>query len=807
MNAVRRERPVRASILGAVLLLASLGPATVLTAQEPRYAGRSLEEALLDLRARGLRIVFTSNVVRPEMRVEREPAATDLRRVLEELLAPHGLAAREAPNGIVVVVRGRAPAAGEATAVPGSPPAGAGPGGPSTSPLDPAFEIHEEIVVTPSRISLLREDPVGLLGLSREEILTLPHLGDDFFRALSLLPGTSANDVSARFHVRGARDDETQIVLDGQELFEPFHLQDFDSPFSLIAPATLSGADLSTGGFPARYGDRMSGVLDMTTVRPSGSPRVRLGAGILGFHAGGGGAFAGERGAWLAEARRGSSDLLGKLLGDEDPRYWDAFAKVDYYLTPRHGLRANFLRSFDELDFTDDVGDETKHFETEYGSNYLWLTHQALLGADLSLESAVSGARIERERRGDELEEDTQFGIRDERDSEISELRQGWQLQATPRHLLSWGWQRRGLETEYDYSAQRDLDEPLARIRHDFGSDSTVFAGEFDERDTGAWATDRLRLSEPLTLELGLRHDRHSQTSESHTSPRFNLAYAPGGRSVLRLAWGRFHQSQRPYELEVEDGETAFHPVERAEHRVAGFETHLGGESKARGLELRLEVYQRLVANPRPRYENLFEPLNVFPEVEPDRVLIAPDRSVAEGAELFLRGRLGARAAWWLNYTYATTEDEIAGRRFLRIFDQTHSVNLDFDVRAGQKWRLNFAWRYHTGWPTTPLGLQAVVEEEEDEEGNVTTETTYLPLLGKLNSARLPDYHRLDVRASRRWRIGAASLDLFFDVQNVYDRKNVGGFDFEIDEDEGTLVRKSEAWPGIIPSAGISVEF
>ncbi|MGH9363268.1 MAG: hypothetical protein ACRD2T_15260, partial [Thermoanaerobaculia bacterium] len=260
MNAVRRELPVRAWILGAVLLLAAFGQAAVLAAQEPRYAGRSLEEALLDLRARGLRIVFTSNVVRPEMRVEREPAATDLRRALEELLAPHGLAAREAPNGIVVVVRGRSPAPGGAPTAPGPPPA-AEPGAP-TPPLDPAFEVHEEIVVTPSRISLLREDPVGLLGLSREEILTLPHLGDDFFRALSLLPGTSANDVSARFHVRGARDDETQIVLDGQELFEPFHLQDFDSPFSLVAPSTLSGADLSTGGFPARYGDRMSGVLD-----------------------------------------------------------------------------------------------------------------------------------------------------------------------------------------------------------------------------------------------------------------------------------------------------------------------------------------------------------------------------------------------------------------------------------------------------------------------------------------------------------------------------------------------------------------
>ena len=793
MTAARRNLlPGPAPFLTVLLLLGSLAQAPLLLAAEARYAGRSLEEALLDLRARGLRLVFTSNVVRPEMRVEAEPAAAEPRRVLDEILAPHGLAAREAPNGIVVVVR-RPAAPAAAAPAPGAPGA-AVPATPPAAP-EPPLEIHEEIVVTPSKISLLREDPVGLLGLSRDEILTLPHLGDDFFRALSLLPGTAANDVSARFHVRGARDDETQIVLDGQELFEPFHLQDFESPLSLIAPATLSGADLSTGGFPARYGDRMGGVLDMTTMRPSGGAHLRLGAGILGFHAGGGGTFAGERGAWLVEARRGSSDLLGKLLGDEDPRYWDGFGKVDYYLTARHGLRANFLRSFDELDF-EDLGEETKRFETEYDNAYQWLTHQALLGATQSLESAIAGARVERERRGDELEEDARFGILDNRDTGVFELRQGWQWQ-TPRHLVQAGWQRRELETEYDYAAERELDEPLARIRHDFGQDTTVFAGEFDERDWGAWASDRLRLGEPLTLELGLRHDRHSQTRESHTSPRFNLAWAVGERSVVRAAWGRFHQSQRPYELEVEDGETAFHRVERSEHRVLGFETLLGAPG-GRDWELRLELYRRRVANPRQRFENLFEPINVFPEVEPDRVRIAPEESVAEGVELFLRGEAGPRAAWWVNYTYATTEDEIAGRRVPRQFDQTHSLNLDLDLRAGSHWRVNFAWRLHTGWPTTPLSLVAAVDDEGDVE--------YRPVLGPLNSARLPDYHRLDVRASRRWRIGAASLDLFFDVQNLYDRKNVAGFDIEIDEDEGSLVIQEEGWPGIIPSAGISLE-
>jgi outer membrane receptor protein involved in Fe transport len=780
-------------MLRILLLLACLGSGLDLlaaeTPQRPRYAGRSLEQALLDLRAQGLRIIFTSNVVRPEMRVEREPVASEPRQVLDELLAPHGLTVQDGPNGVVVVVpRPAAPAAVPPRAAPEVP-----------IPLDPIVIFKEEIDVTPSRISLLREEPTGLIGLSREEILTLPHLGDDFLRALSLLPGVTANDVTAQLHVRGGRRDETQILIDGQELFDPFHLKDLDSPLSVVAAAALSGADLSTGAFPARYGDRMSGVLDMTSLTPRGGPRVRLGASILGYNAGGGGAFDGERGTWLAEARKDTSDLLSRLLGDPTPDYWDAFAKLEYRLTAGQSLRANALVSGDKLDFEEIEDDERKHFETEYANRHLWLTHQALAGADLSIDSAAFRADLDRDRRGREQEQGVDFAILDERDARILGLRQAWHLQATPRHLLEWGWQRRQYDTEYDYFGTRELDDPLAVLRHDFGTESTEFAGRFDERDTGVYVADRVRLLEPLTLELGLRYDRHSQTREGHTSPRLNLAYAVGERSVLRLAWGRFNQSQRPYELQVEDGDTKFYPLERSVHRVIGFETLLDAGSRPRSLALRVEAYRREIGNPRPRYENLFEPINIFPEVEADRVRFAPERSIAEGIELFLRGPLGERAGWWINYAYAKTEDEIGGRRVPRLFDQRHAVNLDLDLRASEHWRVNLAWRYHTGWPTTQLAVQTV----EDEEGEIE----FVPVLGPLNDERLPDYHRLDVRASRRWKLRPLSLVFFVDVQNLYNRRNIAGFDYEVDEEEGVLVTNSEGWPGFLPSFGINLEF
>ncbi len=859
---VRGER-LAAIALSAAICLAALGVAAPPAAassegSEPGFAGKTLTEALLELAARGLKIVFTSSVVTPDLVVEREPAATEPRRILDELLAPHGLAARDGPNETLVVVPAEEPAAASPGAIAGSvrsrrdaaPLAGArvrvletgdeatsGPDGSFTladpgagtytlearaegflperlaevtvrrgerlevaMALDPIPHFEEEMEVTPSRVSLLREEPAATIGFSRDDILALPHLGDDFYRAISLLPGVLANDVSAQFHVRGGRRDETQILIDGQELYEAFHLKDFDSALSFVAPATLGSADLTTGGFSVQYGDRMSGVLDMTTVTPTGKPRFRIGAGILGGGVGGAGAFHDDRGNWVAEVRRGAIDLVGQLVGGEDPVYWDAFAKLAYRLGPHHSLRANALHSGDEFELQEVVGVESKVLETEYNSTYAWLTYQTIVNSSLYFETAGSMARIDRDRRGVEQEEDVQFTIRDARDLDVLGLRQDWYLQATPGHRLNWGWQVRDFDSHYDYFTRRNFDNPLARIRHDFGEEpEREFLGRFEERHSSVHAADRFRPTERLTLELGLRFDRHALSDESHLSPRGNLAFALGERSVLRAAWGRFNQSQRPYELQVEDGETGFYPVERAEHRVLGFERLFGGGAERPSYVLRVEVYQREVGNPRTRYENLFEPINNFPELEPDRVRVEPQRSLAEGIEIFLRGRQGPKLGWWINYTLASTEDRIGGAWVPRIFDQTHSVNVDFDYRFAKNWRVNLAWRYHTGWPTTAVTVAALPGEEGEVE--------FVPVLGPINGRRLPTYHRLDLRASRRWQLRSMTVDFFIEAQNAYDRQNIAGFDLEIDEDDGSLVRMAEGWPGFIPSAGVTLEF
>ncbi len=127
----------------------------------------------------------------------------------------------------------------------------------------------DEIVVTPSHFSMLRKKPASSLELGREEVTALPHLFDDLYRAVTVLPGTSGGDISAQFNVRGGLHHELLVELDGIELYEPFHLKDFQGPFTIIDPEMLDAVDLDTGGFPAEYGDRMAGVLDMVSNVPS----------------------------------------------------------------------------------------------------------------------------------------------------------------------------------------------------------------------------------------------------------------------------------------------------------------------------------------------------------------------------------------------------------------------------------------------------------------------------------------------------------------------------------------------------------
>ena len=95
-----------------------------------------------------------------------------------------------------------------------------------------------------------------------------PDLGREPLRAISRLPGTTGGAISARTNIRGGEEDEVVLLFDGLPLHEPFHLRHFQEAFSVLDARVIGGMEVFTGGFPAQYGDRLSGVVDIRPIEP-----------------------------------------------------------------------------------------------------------------------------------------------------------------------------------------------------------------------------------------------------------------------------------------------------------------------------------------------------------------------------------------------------------------------------------------------------------------------------------------------------------------------------------------------------------
>ena len=666
----------------------------------------------------------------------------------------------------------------------------------------------DEIVVTASH-SILREEPTSTVGLGRQEIEKLPHFGDDLFRAITVLPGTSGGNISAAFNVRGGFFEEVLTRIDGQEIIEPFHLKDFQGVFSILDSRIVAGVDLIPGGYPAEYGDRMTGVLDIRTSRPS-ELRTSLGVSFSNVWAGNSGTFADGKGRWLGSARRGFLDLVLAFSEDSedsdeeqpDLRYWDLFGKISYDLGPSQSLGLEVLSAEDTLSFEEIEDDEMGEVDTSYGNRYLWATHRALLRNDTFVDTLASIGHVDRDRViffTEERPPET-IDVRDVRDTEVLTLKQDWGSQVAERHLFKWGFEARRWDVTYDYLNEAQLADPIDDPRFLPGERLTRFVEDFSGEQYALYFADRMRFGKSLTAEIGLRWDRQTLIDEDQVSPRVNLVCDLGSGGVLRGGWGHFYQSQRPYELAVQFGETEFQPSSRAEHWLLGY------ENLVRGYRVRADLFKRDITDAQVRYETLFDPFNVLPEARIDLVTIPAETASSNGIELSLRAPVRPKLNWWLSYSLSSVEDEVLGKSVDRSIDQTHAVTASLSWRPAKKWHLTWVGFYHTGWPTTPVSAELIF----DSEGEPMIDYD----VGAFYSERWNDYYRVDFRASRTTDVGKdGTLTFFLDVQNLFNRDNPRGLeitdaDFRLQPD-GTIEATFpvESWLPILPSFGVVWEF
>ena len=658
-----------------------------------------------------------------------------------------------------------------------------------------------EVIVVPGYFGLLQPSLAAPNALSRDRLETIPQLGEDIYRAVSRLPGVSADDFSAKFNVRGGSGDELFVSLDGLELVEPFHLKDLGGSFSIVDIQSLGTAALTTGGFSAEYGDRLTGVFTLQTADPrTDRTRTSLGISVMNARATSQGGFGGGRGGWMVSARPGYLDIALKLTDVRDslrPRYYDLFAKAQYDLGRGGRVALHVLRAQDTFRYQ---LDDEPNIASRYGSDYGWLTWDERFGARLRVTSVASIGALSWRREGDHVDgEGMRTTVTDRRTMRRVGLRQDWTMDVSPSLLLKWGVDLKRESAAYDYFGvmpRRDPVDPDLVV-----ADTTKVITDPRTDRLGVYLAPRVRLHRTLTAETGIRLDRNSHLGESMVDPRLNVTWTPRPGTTLRGAWGRYSQTQPLFALPASDGVDRFDAAEHAEQRVLGVEQTLPG-----GLAARIEAYDRHTRDARPTYLNAGGDLLIFPEIGWDRVRIDRTGGRDRGLELQASRANAGRADWSISYAIASSKDDVGGRSISRSLEERHAVHADWSIRpASNAWRLSIGGVWHSGWPYTPTVLQ--VDTLENSETRFTVRGRYT--VGELNSGRLRAYRRIDARWTRYFDTRRGRVSVFGEVYNLLDNTNARGQWKQLRvRGRGVLVETGEItqWPRL-PLAGLSWEF
>ncbi len=750
------------------------------TAEAAEYRGLALEEALEQLRGGGLELFYSSDLVKPWMRVEREPRAIEPRALLAEILAPHGISYTDGPDGSLLLVR--APQRAPRASVPGSTHR------PAPAPLD-------SVVVSASHYLLGDDLPLSTTVLSAAQLEALPDIGEDPLLAVSRLPGVARQDFSSRMHLRGGTDTETLVRFDDLRLYNPYHLKDFFGVFSTIDPGIISDIRIYTGGFPVNFGDRSSGVVDIAPRLPGGELQGQAVLSLFTAGVSAGGAFADGAGDWAVSARRGNMDYYLDLFNSDlgEPDYYDLYAHSGRRFNEWLAVSANSLFFDDRIVASDN--DQEEEAVADYRDQYHWLRFD--LGAPDGLGGRVLAAytHLESERSGTaELPGVGSGAMHDERHFTIRSLQaDGWWrigahslLQAGAEWRQQDGWYSYQDEAEFELlfltpGAPTEPTRTRALIVRPSGHQSAAYLN---------W---RFEPSAVFATDLGLRWDTESLApgDGDHWSPRAVLMWRPREDTRLRLGWGRYYQAQAINELQVPDGESSFQPAQDATHLVLSIEHEL-----SRTLSLRGELYRKEYDHPFARHENLLNTLVVLPELKPDRILIAPDESVSEGAEISLNYEAGSLSGW-LSYTHSRVRDRVDGEWLHRSWDQRDYVAAGLGWR-GPRWEASMASTWHRGWPTSDVELQ-------------TLEPFPLVDVAKRNAARISDYLRFDLRVARRFDLeSAGELTAFLEVTNLLNRANDCCVEYQLEEeeiDEVFLDVEATSSFDIVPSVGVLWKF
>jgi len=847
---MRKDVVVRSLLF--LMLFATCG-AVAQTASDS-YKGKTVVSVIDQFRSQDWPFAYSTKLVNNSLLVTVEPQASNPPDIVSEILAPHGLVVRE-EEGFYLIVRAEIPIAttgnllivvndrGRSTPIDGaefdaSPELAPGialtPGVTQFADIDAGdyvimvaavgfepiergvtvqagetavLQVHlqfarpviESITVSASRYQIARDISSSRYNIDQNAIENLPDVGDDPIRAAHRLPGAAASGVSARAHFRGGEESEIGIILNGKRLLDPFHIRDYQNIFSTIDSRAIDGVEVYTGGFPVQYGDRLSGFVLMESLESPRPRHTEIGLSVFNTSVLTAGISADGNMEWLFSARRGNLDLvLDTRLGE--PRYHDIFGEYSVWLTPNARLSASTLIADDKVTIVlEDEVDEREESTSDTRNVQFWLTLDNQWSETLSSSTVLSVSQFENIRIGfTEDEEKVVSDVDDRRDISIIGFRQDWVWHSSDKHLLQWGFAVEQNDATYVYRGEAEF----FGLKGIFEGGPSQISRDLAAAPSGTgfsfYASDKWKAFTGTILEFGLRWDDQTYTglnSDSQLSPRFSLLQVVGPKTDVRFSWGRYHQSQGIQELQIEDGVTTFFPAQRADHIIVGINHRISDS-----LSVRFEVFQKEMSALRPRFENLYDKLALIPELQPDRVRIAPESARARGLEISLAGS-GQAFNWWANYSLAEVTDTIDAEEFARSWDQRHALQVGMNWQVSE-WNFAIAGNIRSGWPATDLQIEEIVGPGGEQ--------AIVAIPGVRNAIQLPHFASLDARISRKFDVRHGSLTVFAEVSNLLNRKNICCTDYDLEFDENGdefLSSSPDFLLPLLPAIGILWEF
>ena len=691
-----------------------------------------------------------------------------------------------------------------------------------------SFSVGE--VQVRAKANIVEKTETSVIEVPIEQIKTIPALlGEvDIIKAIQLLPGVQSSEGTSGFYVRGGGPDQNLILLDGVPVYNASHLGGIFSVFNADA---IKSVRLTKGGFPARFGGRLSSVLQID-MKEGNSKEFKGDAsiGIISSKFTFEGPIIKDKTSFIISARRTYLDLIVSPFLPSTTNlilyFYDLNAKINHKLSKKDRIYLSAYTGKDKLgvnfseSFVDQITNEQSslNFELGYGNITSTLRWNHLFSDKLFSNTTLTYSRYS---FNTDYEVNSTYTTNNETEiwdinfgylSGIEDLgaRIDFDFIPNPNHEIKFGTSY----TNHNFfpgETTLSVNEILPDTSQNFSLDTTLnFSGNTIADELYFYVEDNFKISNRLKANLGI-HLGYYNTDRSNSIFKNNFSFQPRAsvRYLLNDKWsikGSYAEMTQnihllsnssigfPSDIWVPATDTV--PSQTSKQWAGNISTEFGNGE----YELSLEGYYKTMNNLityKSGYSNLSSTESWENSVETGGI------GESYGAELFLQKKKG-RTTGWIGYTLSWTKrkfDNINfGEWYPYKFDRRHDFSLVVSHRFNEKWDAGLTWVYGTG---NAITFPQAIYLGTPNNGNDFVDV--VESYGTRNSTRLDAYHRLDLGFNKTVKKERLTKILSFGAYNAYSRKNP--FFAYLTYEAGNRVAKQVSLFPIIPSISYRIQF